>query len=290
MDASMKFLFLLLFLNIHAWAEWSVSTYNIRNFDNDPSAGGTNIEALGKIIKEIKSDVMAFEEVVNKVAFTSLIKNNLPGYEYKISTCGGFGKQYLAVVYNPKIFKFVKKKEDLSLSGQRDQCGSLRPIFLVTLKKINADDHYTFGALHLKAGGSSEAMMIRWNQYEKLQNFALKSNDENLIFLGDFNTTGFNIRNQDFEKFNKFLSESRMKSLSETIGCTSYWKGLGQEAEFQSSILDHVVIPQNLLSSVDTVRAGAHCAAFDCHPATPDALGMSFQSVSDHCPVKVTFN
>lgn len=286
----MKFsLFLILLLSSHAWAKWSVSTYNIRNFDNDRGAGPTNLVELGKIIKSVQSDVMAFEEVVNKTAFDTLIKKNLPGYAYQLSSCGGFGKQHLAVVFNPRTFEFVSQAEDLSFSGSANGCGSLRPVLLVTLMHKESKKIFTFGAVHLKAGGDSRAMSQRWQQYANLSTLIKKYANQNLIMLGDFNTTGYNIKNQDYQKFEDLLGSSGTRTMTETLGCTNYWTGTLGGAEYESSILDHIVLQDKNVAAVREVRVGAHCAMTDCRPATPANLGVSFQSVSDHCPVQVTF-
>ena len=286
----MKFsaLFILL-LSLPGWAKWSVATYNIRNFDNDPRLGRTDLNELGKIIKEVKSDVMAFEEVVNQKAFADLIKKNLPGYVYEISSCGGFGKQHLAVVYNPKTFEFVGRTEDLTFSGGGNDCGSLRPVLFVTLKNIASKTDYTFGAVHLKAGGNDTAFSQRWKQYTKLKTISVTRSKENLILLGDFNTTGYNIKDQDYVKFEQFITSAKMRTMTETLGCTNYWEGLEGGDEYQSSILDHIVINDRNVNKVASVKIGAHCARTDCRPTTPTNLGRSYQAVSDHCPVQVSF-
>lgn len=285
----MKFAFLLLLFSFPGWARWSVSTYNIRNFDKDPGASATNLDELGKIIKEMQSDVMAFEEVINLKAFDALIKKNLPGYAYSFSECGGFGKQHLAVVYNPKTFEFIKHEEDMTFSGNGSGCGSLRPLFLVTLKNKATKREYTFGAAHLKAGGNDRAMAQRWQQYAKLELVAEDYQKKNLVILGDLNTTGYNIKDKDFVKFEEFMNDSKMRTMAETIGCTNYWTGTAGGEEHQSSILDHIVIHDKNVSSVESVKVGAHCSRTECLPATPVELGLSYQSVSDHCPVQVTF-
>ena len=286
----MKFAVLLtLFFSLNGWAKWSVSTYNIRNFDRDPDAGTVDLTELGKIIKDIKSDVMAFEEVVNATAFDNLIKKNLPGYVYEMSKCGGFGKQNLAVVYNPKVFQLVGRTEDMSFSGKPQGCGSLRPVLLVTLKNIQSGESFTFGAVHLKAGGDDRAFKQRWEQYNKLQSLSKTYTKTNLILLGDFNTTGYNIKDTDYVRFESFISSSGLRTMSEDIGCTNYWSGnLGGE-EYQSSILDHIVLQDKNVASVESVRVGSHCSRTECRPAIPSDLGLSFEKVSDHCPVQVSF-
>lgn len=290
----MKFALLLLLIGIHGWvqtaeAKWSVTTYNIRNFDQDHDAGRTNISVLSSIIKEFQSDVIAFEEVVNKEAFHSLIKKTLPGYQYQLSECGGFGKQHLAIVYNPKVFEYSHHVEDLSFSGSGDRCGSLRPVLLVSLKNKSDKKIYTFGAIHLKAGGDDRAFRQRWEQYRKLEKLSHSYADQNLILLGDFNTTGYNIKNEDFEKFEDLLDGADLRTMTENIGCTNYWVGTLGGEEHQSSILDHIVIQDKHVRSIENVKVGAHCARLDCRPATPEDLGKSYQSVSDHCPLQVTF-
>ena len=289
MDVYMKFAIIFFFLSLPGWAKWSVSTYNIRNFDNDGGAGRTDLVLLGKILHDVQSDVMGFQEIVNKDAFGKLVKANLNGYEYKLSSCGGFGKQHLAIVYDPKTFEYVRHFEDLSFSGEENKCGSLRPAFLVTLKEKSTGKVYTFGALHLKAGSDARAFEQRWKQYLKLEKLGRSHEMENLILLGDFNTTGYNIKDQDFQKFENFISSSQMRTMTETLGCTNYWRGkLGGE-EYQSSVLDHILVQDKNLSSVSSVKLGAHCAELDCRPATPAELGPSYQVVSDHCPIQVNF-
>ena len=286
----MKFsVLIMLLLSFPGWAKWSVTTYNIRNFDRDQGAGQTDLVELGKILKEMKSDVMAFEEVVNENAFIALMKKNLPDYEYEISDCGGFGKQKLAIAFDPKKFQLSGSIEDLSFSGRPDGCGSLRPVLLVTLKHLESKKDYTFGAVHLKAGGAQNAMKQRWQQYAKLEKLSAQYAKSNLILLGDFNTTGYNIKDQDYEKFEDFIGSSKMRTMTESLGCTNYWHGNGDGSEYISSILDHIVIQDKNVASVENVKVGSHCARAECRPASPEELGRSFEAVSDHCPVQVTF-
>jgi endonuclease/exonuclease/phosphatase family metal-dependent hydrolase len=286
----MKFsLLIMLLLSFPGWAKWSVTTYNIRNFDKDPLAGKTDIVELRKVIKDVKSDVMVFEEIVNAEAFEVFMKKELPDYEFEISDCGGGGRQLLVVAYNLKTFEFVRTLEDLTFSGSTTGCGSLRSVLLVTLKHKETKKDYTFGAVHLKAGGDSRSFKKRWEQYKKLESLAKEYTKENLILLGDFNTTGYNIKDADFVKFEDFMNRSGLRTMSETLGCSSYWTGTLGGPEFQSSLLDHIVIQDKILSSVESARVTSHCAAMDCRPVLPENLGRSFSGVSDHCPIQVTF-
>lgn len=289
---NMKFtLILLLLITSSAWAKWSVTTYNIRNFDRDPGGGKTDVNELKKIINSVKSDVYSFQEVVNADAFASLMAAALPSYRYNLSTCGGNGKQKIAVVYNPAVFEFVSQKEDFTFSGSGFDaaCGSLRPVFLVTLKMKKTKENFVFGGIHLKAGGDPRAMQTRWGQYRKLENLVQEVGNARLILLGDFNTTGYNIRNDDFARFTTFLDESGMWTASEEIACTNYWHGADEDPNMAPSILDHIVMSNALASQVESSKVAAHCQKTSCEAVAESALGLSYAKVSDHCPVQVTF-
>ena len=287
----MKFsLLIVLFFSTQVWAGFSVTTYNIRNFNKDPGAGTTNLTELTKIIQDVKSDVMGFEEIVNIKAFESLMKTALPGYFFQLSTCGGFGQQHLAIAYNPKVFKFINSAEDGTFSGSSTgDCGSLRPMFMVNLEHKLSHKFYVFGALHLKAGGDERAFNQRWGQYKKLSAFAASHSSKDFILFGDFNTTGYNIRNEDFTKFEQFLTDSKLRTMSENLGCTSYWGGSEGGAEHQPSILDHIILQEKNAALVQEVKLGSHCAKSACKPSTPEELGTSYLSVSDHCPIQIKF-
>ncbi len=290
MDVYMKSLLaLLLLLSSQAWAGWTISSYNIRNFDHDHVAGQTNIDELSKTVKTYKSDVMTFIEVVNLDAFKSVIKATLPDHQVAHSTCGGFGKQKLAIVYNSKMFNLIGQIEDMTFSGSTGACGSLRPVFLVTLQEKLTTKKFTFAAVHLKAGGAEAAMQQRWKQYDLLAKLVKQYGSQNLIMMGDFNTTGYNIKDQDFDHFDKLLANGSLKTTSENLGCTSYWEGTLGNGRHQPSILDHIVLKDDLFSEVQSVTVGSHCAKLNCKDATPEELGVSYQTVSDHCPLQVTF-
>ncbi len=287
----MKFtLLFLLLLTSSAWARWSVATYNIRNFDADPTAGQTDYQELQKIITSVKSDVMIFEEVVNAKAFTTLMAAALPGFKYSLSSCGGRGQQKIAVAYDPAVFEFVAQKEDFSFSGGgQNSCGSLRPVFLVTLRMRATKETFVFAGIHLKAGGDPRSMETRWGQYKKLESLVETVRNSQLILLGDFNTTGYNIRNDDYTRFGDFLTNSGLRTSAEATACTNYWSGVDQNPDFLPSILDHIVMSNAQAGRIASTTVGAHCQKTRCSEASEADLGLSFAKVSDHCPVQVSF-
>jgi endonuclease/exonuclease/phosphatase family metal-dependent hydrolase len=290
MDVNMKFLALtLFFVAQQAIAGWTLSTFNIRNFDHDRDAGPTNIAELRRLIQETKSDVMTFQEVVNIPAFQNVVASNLPDYQIVRSDCGGFGKQNLAVVFNKAHFELVSKEEDLSFTGKDGTCGSLRPVMIVTLKQKATQQEYIFAVVHLKAGGDARSMQTRWGQYNRLKSLVAKYQKKKIILLGDFNTTGYNQGNEDFTKFEEFLSSARLRTSAEEVSCTNYWHGGDQDPSYISSVLDHILMQDSVHAGLRSVRVASHCQKNACRPAMPGDLGVSFASVSDHCPVQVTF-
>ena len=277
-------------LSSHVWAGWTVSTYNIRNFDRDDRAGATNIPLLKTILQSVKSDVMAFEEIVNVKAFQVLMTSTLPGYKYEISNCGGGGEQHIAIAWNPQLFTFKSKTEDLSFSGldETSACGSLRPLFMVTLERSDRVE-YSFAGVHLKAGGDTNAMSRRWEQYGKLENLVKNFKGQNLLILGDFNTTGYTPKNNDYVKFTGFMNNAGMRTMSENLNCTNYWTGTLGNGLYEASVIDHVLVQDKLAGSVTASTVGSHCEKFACRPTKPSDLGASYQQVSDHCPLQVSF-
>ena len=283
------FLLLSFLLTTQAFAGWSISHYNIRNFNKDPDAGPTNIAQLSKNIRAAKSDVMSFNEVVNVPAFEQLLKIALPGYFIAVSSCGGFGQQKIAIAFNPKVFKFISYAEDLTFSSGGTTCGDLRPGLFLNLQHLSNGKMYTFAGFHLKAGGEEAAMRKRWTQYKLLAQLAQKYASKNLVIMGDLNTTGYNIKDADYDQFQSFLSVSKFATASQNLACTSYWEGTLGNGLHQSSILDHIVLKNDMAREVANVSVGAHCAKLDCRDATPADLGIDYASVSDHCPIQVTF-
>ena len=141
----------------------------------------------------------------------------------------------------------------------------------------------------MASSGEESAMRQRWAQYKLLASLAQKYAAKNLVILGDLNTTGYNIRDADYDHFQSFLSVSKLVTASQNLACTSYWEGTLGNGLHQSSILDHIVLKNDMAKEVANVAVGAHCAKLDCRDATPAELGIDYASVSDHCPIQVTF-
>jgi endonuclease/exonuclease/phosphatase family metal-dependent hydrolase len=133
-------------------------------------------------------------------------------------------------------------------------------------------------------------MEQRWLQYRKIQKLSESFANHHLILLGDFNSTGVLSKNEDFQQFYSMLKGLKMTTTSEKLSCTNYWEGFPAGNDFIPSILDHILIQDRNLEKVYSVKSFTHCAQLECRPGTMEELGLSFKSVSDHCPVKVSFH
>jgi endonuclease/exonuclease/phosphatase family metal-dependent hydrolase len=289
-------LFILLTAQV-ANAGLKVGTYNIRTFDSSP--GMTNKPELVKILKKLKFDILAVEEIINDKSFKSLIKKSFKDHKVIMSRCGGAGRQKIGFVYNTKKLRLISHKEDGTISGSstRDEegCASLRPAFIGNFREISTNKYFSIVGVHLKAGGSPRSYERRARQYKILEKLIAelktKRRNNQVIVLGDFNTTGYVHRDEDFQGFSEMVSKVRFTSTAEKLDCTSYWTGMDRTDNIEeSSILDHIIYPKKFLGYKRTfTKVGTHCAKVKCAFTSEEELGSSYKQVSDHCPVMTTF-
>jgi endonuclease/exonuclease/phosphatase family metal-dependent hydrolase len=275
---------LLFSFSLHA--DFKVSTFNIRNFDKDRS-GTTDLNELKKMLTSLDSEVIGFQEVVNTKLFQEFILQNFSDLDLTISNCGGSGRQKLALVYNKNKFELRTEFEDLSFSSVKSTCGTLRPVYFVTLREKTTKKEFLFGLIHFKAGGSKEAMEKRWYQYRLLLQKSRELKDENFFLMGDFNTTGYISRDEDYLEFRSFLEEAQLSTTADSLECTSYWNGGRRSGFFYPSLLDHILVSDALRSKIKKSSSYAHCLKQNCQISTLAELGDTFQKVSDHCPLSL---
>ena len=287
-----------LFIQISAQAARKITTYNIRMFESKKTP--TNKKELTKVLKSLKFDVLAVEEIVNGVSFKKLIAKKFPGYKTILTKCGGSGRQKIGFVYNPLKVKMIKSYEDNRLSDPgvvvgEFGCGTLRPALVGMFQELKTRKKFVVIGVHLKAGGNEGSYAKREKQYDILKRMVAelkRANHRNVIILGDFNTTGYNDSDSDYVKFNDMLSASRTKSVSEKLDYTAYWSGHDRtDKEEEASILDHIVYTRGFLGyKAVSAKVATHCAKVRCdNTPAPEELGIHYKEVSDHCPVIATF-
>ena len=278
-------------------AKLTIASYNIRTFDSKNST--TDKVALKKIMLSMKADFITVEEIVNANSFKAFIKSQFPNYALHLSKCGGGGKQKIGFLYLKSKFKLKKAYEDSRISDPRQVvgkygCGRLRPALVGVFTHLKTREEFVAIGLHLKAGGSPKNYSQRARQYDVLARLVDElrlADHQNIILMGDFNTTGFLAQDADFVNFKSMLSNMNLETSSKDIQCTSYWSGKNRQDNLEEpSVLDHVVYPRKLLGGTfKRVNLFAHCKASKCERKSSSELGVSYRKVSDHCPVTITY-
>lgn len=286
----------LLALSINSIASVKFATYNIRHFDSKNTQ--TNKAELKKILQRLDADFLTVQEIVNTASFKTFFHKNFPEFNIVFSRCGGGGKQKIGFVYNSVKFKLTRSYEDSRISDPGTQgelgCARLRPALVGFFEDRKTGEDFVVVGVHLKAGGRPSSYQMRTKQYSMLTDIIndLKQKGENdILIMGDFNTTGYVLNDSDYHNFADMLGDIRMKSISERIKCTSYWSGTNRSDDIEeSSILDHVVYPANFMGMrMDSYGLHSHCKKVSCRNTSAKNLGISYKEVTDHCPVSLTF-
>jgi endonuclease/exonuclease/phosphatase family metal-dependent hydrolase len=285
---------LLASLSIHA--SITIGAYNIRNFDYDERYRiRTDKPQLSEMLKNLKVDVLSVEEVVNKAEFELFITTNLPGYKVAISECGGAHGQHLGFIYNSASVDMLSFNEDLSISepGQAGGCNSGSRPLGIGLFQIKSNKQKFYGmTAHLKSGSDPESVKKRSKQFEIIKKIVkelkAKTGVQDFYIAGDMNTTEYISRGIDYKLFTKLVSDLGMYDLAQDLACSAYWWGGTDDGIEEPSLLDHVIITPGLRKTSNKAESQAHCKKVSCRKASLAELGVSYESVSDHCPITAT--
>ncbi|MBT4792377.1 MAG: hypothetical protein HON90_12470 [Halobacteriovoraceae bacterium] len=289
--------FAVILFSSQVFASLKVATYNIKTFD--AFKGNTNKVELKKILENVDADIFTVEEIINGKTFTSFIKTEFPGYSLFLSRCGGRGRQKIGFVYRNSKVKLDKVHEDNRLSDPGNitgeyGCGRLRPAVVGMFTEKKSKEKFVIVGLHLKAGGTARSYDQRSKQYKIVARIVreLKYADyKNVLLMGDLNSTGFISFDEDYNNFQDMLLDTNMETSSKNLKCTSYWSGMNRSDNIEeSSVLDHVIFSENFLNySQSKVQLHSHCKKARCQHVSAADLGISYNEVSDHCPVSITF-
>lgn len=286
----------LLCLGELSYASIKVSSYNIRNFGRGGSY--TDLTELTKILTKLDSDIIGVQEIVSKFRFKKYLQSNFSHYRSVFSKCGGRGEQHLGFIYNTSKLKLISSNEENEISDLKGILGcrgSLRPILIGKFVEIKTNKTFVAMVVHLKAGGARSSISRRAKQYkiiaQTLKRYESKGN-ENIIVMGDFNTTGYISQNNDFKNFKKLISNTKTFDISSKINCTSYWSGAQWDDNIEEpSVLDHILFSKNIKKSgIKDIKVSGHCQKVRCKEVADYVLGRSYEAVSDHCPISATIN
>lgn len=287
---------LVLLSSLAAHAGITIGAYNIRNFDYDVRYQiKTDKPALLTLIQSLKADVLSVEEINNSAEFERFVAQNLPGYETEISRCGGAHGQHLGFLYNKATVDLLAYNEDLSISepGKPGACDSGSRPMAIGLFKIKATGQRFYGiTVHLKSGSESGSIAKRSKQYQiikkTMKELSSKTGVKDFYVAGDFNTTEYLARGTDYQELTAVVSDMGMIDLASNLKCSAYWWGGTNDGIETPSLLDHVLVTPGLVKGKPTVTAHGHCQKVSCMQVPVKELGISYESVSDHCPITAT--
>ncbi|HXH75181.1 MAG TPA: hypothetical protein VNJ08_09470 [Bacteriovoracaceae bacterium] len=285
---------LLVTTSLTAQAAITLGAYNIRNFDYDErSRIHTNKPELQKIISEIKADVLSVEEIGNTAEFEKFVTTKLPGYDTELSRCGGAHGQRLGFIYNKNTIELLSFNEDLRVTnpGGPEQCDAGSRPLAIGLFKIKSTGQKFYGmTAHFKSGGQGDSLQKRQLQYGLLKTIITelrqKTGIEDFFFAGDINTTDYTTRGADYKLFTKLVKDLGMIDLAQNLACSAYWWGGSDDGIESPSLLDHLVVTPGLVKITNAkAQVGGHCQKVNCREVKVKELGVSYESVSDHCPI-----
>jgi endonuclease/exonuclease/phosphatase family metal-dependent hydrolase len=284
---------LLLLGNLQVFAGFTIGAYNIRNFDYDTRYRiRTNKTELASILKNLQVDVLSVEEINNTAEFETYIPSKLSGYKTALTDCGGAHGQRLGFIYNSATVDLLSFHEDLSISdpGQVGGCDTgSRPLAIGIFQIKSTRQKFIGMTAHLKSGSDPEAMQKRAKQFEILKKIIQDLTETHGIrdyyVGGDLNTTQYYNRGVDYTRLNQLTQFLGIKDVTEHLGCSAYWWGGTDDGKEDPSLLDHLLVSPGLLKTTAKAEVHGHCKKVNCAQATPAQLGISYESVSDHCPI-----
>lgn len=276
-------------------AKFTIATYNIRNFDYDSRSNTpTNKSHLRQTLERINADLLAVQEINQEFVFKKFIQSNFSGHDVTLTNCGGSHRQKLGFVYNTNKLELIGFKEDLSTVNPRNPktnfCEGSRPLAIGHFRMKDSKEELIAITVHLKSGGQRKSIKKRFLQLRILSTIVHKYKSQghrNFVIMGDFNSTEYTFKGREYRKFNEIISKMGMVDLTKSIPCTSYWWGGRQDGMQHPSVLDHVLVSQSFAFSkiAKTASPLAHCQKLRCEITDEHTMGVSFDEVSDHCPV-----
>lgn len=291
----MKFTVVWIFalLSANLWAQITIGAYNIRNFDYDQRYHiATNKNELSLLLRSLNVDVLSVEEINNTARWHEFVAMSMPGYGTAVSQCGGDHGQHLGFLFNTRKVELLGFSEDLSISapGGQGGCNSGSRPLAIGLFQIKATKQKFFGlTAHLKSGSDSSALAKREKQYQVIKRIIndLRNSTgvQDFYLAGDLNTTEYIRRGNDYKQLNKVVAELGMVNLTANLGCSAYWWGGTDDGIENPTLLDHIIATPGLIKTRVNTQVHAHCRAVSCRQVPQSQLGISYASVSDHCPV-----
>ena len=262
--------------------DWQVPSFNTEqgieiitwNCEFFPAANDSTIKALSEIVKDIDSDIIAFQEI-KKAGWFEKLMERLPEYSYVISLQASF--MDLAVIYKKEIFDFISHTE---LFSDNDYNFAGRPPLKLALRDKKTNTEFSIINLHMKCCDSGLKRRKKASKmlYDYVSNY---QGHDNFIILGDWND---DLKDADNEHcFTPFLNDNNFYFVNNQIVWDLDQASYPKHPYF--SFLDHILVHKSFVSlesinNVITIPIDEYMNGYDIYETY----------ISDHKPVLLSFN
>jgi exonuclease III len=262
--------------------DWKVPSFNTEqgieivtwNCEFFPAANDSTIKALSEIVKDIDSDIIAFQEI-KKAGWFEKLMERLPEYSYVISLQASF--MDLAIIYKKELFDFVSHTE---LFSDNDYNFAGRPPLKLDLRDKKTNTEFSIINLHMKCCDSGLKRRKKASQmlYDYVSNY---QGHDNFIVLGDWND---DLKDADNEHcFTPFLNDNNFYFVNNDIVWDLDQASYPKHPYF--SFLDHILVHKSFISlesinNVITIPIDDYMNGYDIYETY----------ISDHKPVLLSFN
>lgn len=253
-----------------------------------PQGEATDVEGLFSMLDKLDIELLAVNEIVDTDLFEKSAKRYLdPAYKFIYASSGG--DQRVGFLYDSRVLELQGRAETyMSVALSNDS--RLRPAFRAYFKyKPNGYDFHAI-VTHLKASPSGWSLRKKqWRALEEiLANLETDSGDGDIILLGDFNNVSTREENEFLpliRKLNFYRATSELMN-----GGTSYWQPDYEVERIQASTIDHIFISADARIEYvkNSLKVGGMCARKQA-AFRGDSIPEYYRSISDHCPVFVSF-
>lgn len=254
-----------------------VLSWNLENFPGDH-----HLAKMAARIAEADPHVLAVQEVLDPDALTRLVPDRI----VNLSERGGARNQKLGFATLPDA-----EASPLVEHAAFEHGGRVRPAVSSFVRVGTVDFHLV--VVHLKATPDGlDTRHVQWaalaDLVGRLRLVGPGAGDDDLIVVGDFNTTGAGDVTPADERaaLGAVLAAVGLRAVLPSGGCSAYWDGQRHDAWLEPTLLDLAFVGGFPGTEIRARTLGA-CAVHDCAPLRstdahpdPDILGMS-----DHCPL-----
>lgn len=262
----------------------ALGTFNIRMFPEDK----TDTAGVVAAIAELNADAFAVQEIRGALAFQEVVRAAAArtGRDYRVALetyCKprAEGPMYLGVVYDASRLELRARRSLEPWSG----CDADQPHGMVASLAGDGRE-FALASIHFKAGSTKRDIEIRRQQWAWLTAQLAGLREElglPVVLAGDFNSTGYREGGEERGFIDDAVRVGKLEVATEELGCSMYWPPV-KSGPYVTNVLDHVLVSEGL--EVETAEALGMCARLRCTPQ--EQAPIEWQTVSDHCPVRVS--